>query len=333
MDQQEWTTGALLELSGSYWKACTLHAAVKLDVFSVIDDQEGMESEEIAGRLGGDVRAVQTLLNAMTAMGFIRKTGSGGFANTAFGRQFLCRSSAQYIGHIIGHHHNLVESWARLDESVLTGQPVRSRSSHGDGKTRENFLMGMFNLAMAIAPNLVRQIDLSNHYRLLDLGGGPGTYAIHFCLHNPELQAVVFDLPESRSFAENVISKFNLSDRVVFQSGNFLEDEIPGAYDVAWLSHILHGEGPDGCRLVIKKAASVLRPGGMILIHEFILNNRMDGPLFPTLFSLNMLLGTPDGRAYSEVQLMDMLKKAGFRNIHRLPFAGPNDSGVIAGTR
>ena len=69
----------------------------------------------------------------------------------------------------------------------------------------------------------------------------------------------------------------------------------------------------------------------MIVVHEFLLNDRLDGPLFPALFSLNMLLGTPGGRAYSEEEVRDMLASAGVRGIRRLPFQGPNDSGLIAG--
>ena len=59
----------------------------------------------------------------------------------------------------------------------------------------------MFNLAMNLAPVLVPKIDLSNRRHLLDLGGGPGTYAIHFCLNNPQLKATVYDLPTTRPFA------------------------------------------------------------------------------------------------------------------------------------
>ncbi|MEE8431750.1 MAG: SAM-dependent methyltransferase, partial [Candidatus Desulfatibia sp.] len=76
---------------------------------------------------------------------------------------------------------------------------------------------------------------------------------------------------------------------------------------------------------------SVLDPGGMILIHEFILDNTMDGPLFPALFSLNMLLGTPAGQAYSEKQLLDMLAEAGVGELRRIYFESPNDSSIIAG--
>jgi SAM-dependent methyltransferase len=189
--------------------------------------------------------------------------------------------------------------------------------------------MGMFNMAMNMAPILIPEIDISARRHLLDLGGGPGTYAIHFCRHNPRLKATVFDLPTTRPFAENTIKRFELSDRIDFQAGNYLKDEVNGRYDAAWLSHILHGEGSDGCHQIIQKAVAALEPGGIIIIHEFILNNTMDGPLFPALFSLNMLLGTDAGQAYSEQQLRDMLAAAGAKKIRRLPVRTPNDSGII----
>jgi hypothetical protein len=76
---------------------------------------------------------------------------------------------------------------------------------------------------------------------------------------------------------------------------------------------------------------AALEPGGLVMIHEFILNNTLDGPLFPALFSLNMLLQTEGGQAYSEAQLTEMLTRAGVAEVRRLPFRGPNDSGVMAG--
>jgi hypothetical protein len=57
----------------------------------------------------------------------------------------------------------------------------------------------------------------------------------------------------------------------------------------------------------------------------------MDGPLFPALFSLNMLLGTDSGRSYSEKQIIDMLVAAGTKDIRRIAINTPNDSGIIVG--
>ena len=82
---------------------------------------------------------------------------------------------------------------------------------------------------------------------------------------------------------------------------------------------------------ILKKTVAVLEPGGLILIHDFLLNRSMDGPLFPALFSLNMLLGTASGQSYSEEQIADMLSRAGAKNIRRIPFDSPNDSGIMSG--
>jgi len=330
MDTPQWNAGSLIELSGMYWKTCSLHAAVKLDVFSAIGDNR-LTAEELAASLGCSLRGMEMLLNAVAAMGLLVKEDEA-FANRPSVRPYLSRDGDHYIGSMILHHRQLVPSWASLDRSVQTGKPARERASSGEEEWRENFLMGMFNTAMQIAPRLVPAIDLDGRRNLLDLGGGPGTYAVHFCRHNPGLSATVFDLPTSRPFAEKVILDFGLSHRISFKEGNFLEDDLGTGYDAAWLSHILHAEGPEDCCRILSRVVEALHPGGAILVHEFILDNDMAGPIFPALFSLNMLLGTPGGRSYSERQLGEMLHGAGVKDIRRIPFEGPTRSGVLAGT-
>jgi SAM-dependent methyltransferase len=191
--------------------------------------------------------------------------------------------------------------------------------------------MGMFNLAMQIAPRIVAKVDLRDRRRLLDLGGGPGSYAIQFCQANPQLTATVYDLASTRPFAEKTINAFGLSDRINFVAGDFISDDIPAGFDVAWLSHILHGEGPEGCAVILQRAVTALQPGGILLVQEFILDDTMDGPLFPALFSLNMLLGTPQGQAYAQGELEAMLSAAGVTSIRRLGIDLPNGAGVLAG--
>jgi predicted O-methyltransferase YrrM len=329
MDNQDINPGQLLKISGNYWKACTLHAGIKLNVFTAIGS-DLVASGDVARKLEVDERGMTMLLNALSAMGLLTKTENN-YCNTSAASAFLSKDSSQYIGYMIMHHHNLVDSWSKLNKAVKTGKPVRERVSHSEGETRETFLMGMFNMAMNVAPRLVIKINLSKRKHLLDLGGGPGTYAIHFCMNNPQLKATVYDLPTTRPFAQSTIEKFGLEDRIDFMDGDYLEDGIKGLYDVAWLSHILHGEGPEDCRKIINKAVSAVEPGGIIIVHDFILDYTMDSPLFPALFSLNMLLGTKDGQSYSEKQIKKMLADAGVKDMQRIPIQTPNDSGIITG--
>ncbi len=246
MDKHNWNPAELLQLSGGYWSACALHAGVKLDLFS-----HAGTASELAQVTACEPRGLEMLLNALTALELMEKEGDR-FAATPFAAEYLSRNSPSYLGYIIMHHHHLMAGWSRLDESE-----------------RESFEMGMFNLAMLNAPKVVARVDLQGKRRLLDLGGGPGTYAIHFCQANPQLTATVY--------------------------------------------------------------AAALEPGGMLMVQEFILADTMASPLFPALFSLNMLLGTPQGRSYSQRQLEEMMTAAGAKSIRRLELDLPNGAGVLVG--
>lgn len=327
MSAHKWNPQTLLGLSNNYWQTCVLHAAIKLDLFSALDEQP-LLVEQLADKLGADRDGMERLLTSLVAMELLVKNKDY-FACTRSAAIFLSHQSPLYLGHIIQHHRQLMASWANLDEAVKSGEPVRRPYAGDDLEWRRNFLLGMHELAMLVAPKLVGKIDLSGRGRLLDLGGGPGTWAIHFCKKNPQLKATVYDLPTSRSFAEETIARFDLQERVFFEGGDFLQEELTGLYDVVWLSHILHGEGPQEVCTILDKIAAVLKPGGLLLIHEFILDDDGCGPLFPALFSLNMLLGTPAGRSYSVSELFEILYAAGFKEPRRLDLDLPSESSVI----
>lgn len=329
-----WDKEKLLEMSVGYWKSCTLQTGVKLDIFTIIGAGE-KSLEDISKQINGDLRGVAALLNALVAMRLLDKVDDR-FTNTAFSKQFLSKDSPDYTGFIIMHHHHLMASWAHLPASVVSGKPHRSSVSGTDNESeRESFLMGMYNMAKRAAPMYSKIVDLTDCTYLLDLGGGPGMYAIHFCLMNPGLKATVFDLPTTRKFAEKNIVSFDLSDRIRFEGGSYMEEKIgfEQEYCAVWLSHILHGQGPQEAESIVAKAANALKPGGKIFIHEFILNNTIDGPLFPALFALNMLIGTERGQSYSEAQLREMLEKCGISGVQRLDVSSPNDAGLMTGVK
>lgn len=332
MEIFDWHPGTLLEMSGSYWSTCTLHAGVKLDIFTLIGE-DTLTCDSLLKKIDADKEGLTRLLDALSALQLLTKKGDT-YQNTKASSTFLSKSSKQYIGFMIMHHYHLVESWHKMDEAVITGEPTRSRSSISRDEYRESFLMGMFNIAMAVAPGLAREIDLTGCKRLLDLGGGPGTFAIHFCMENKGLKGTVYDLPTTQPFAQKTIQRFHMENQVTFVPGNYIEEDFKfdERFDAAWLSHILHGEGPEDAAKIIKKTVDSMTSGGRIFIHEFILDHTRTAPLFPALFSINMLLGTSKGQSYSETELTQMLETCGVVNIQRLPFVGPTESGILTGT-
>lgn len=330
---REWTAKDILQLSGAYWSCCALQAAVVLDIFTALHDGP-KEEAALAAELGCDVRAFAMLAGALAAQGFVERS-DGKISASGNILMYLSQKSPEYLGFIIKHHANIMPAWTRLATAVRTGRHTAERRSIDaeDPAEREAFLMGMFNIARFQADRIASSVDLSGRERLIDVGGGPGTYAIYFCLKNPGLRATVFDLPSTRPFAEKTIERFGLSGRVDFQAGDFEKDALPGGYDVAWLSQVLHGENPEEAAALVRNAANALKPGGLLCVQEFLLDDDRSGPEHAALFSLNMLVQTQGGQAYSGKDIAEMFRQAGVNNIRKVDIELPQSCKIIVGEK
>ena len=329
---KDWTLPELLQLSGSYWASCALQAAVQLDLFTALAEGP-LTGEQLAVRLGCDQRALDMLATALAALGFLERRGEA-VAATPGALNYLARTSPEYIGFIILHHAHIMPGWVSLAQSVRLGRPALEKIyfQNDEDEEREAFLMGMFNVARGQAATVAKALDLAGRSRLIDVGGGPGTYAVQFCLGQPGLRALVFDQPATEPFAREVAARYGLSDRVDFMGGDFLRDELPKGQDVAWLSQVLHGESPENAARLVEKAAASLNPGGLLAVQEFVLDNERSGPAHSALFSLNMLVGTKGGQAYTLDEIRAMLEQAGARDVRTLEADLPQGCRIVVGT-
>lgn len=334
---KEWTAGEMLALSSAYWQPFALQAGVVLDVFTALDEMAGPGKTAaipaVAARLGCNERSFGMLVSALASLGFLGMN-DGGITLPEASRKYLSRNSGDFIGYIIEHHTHLTEGWSKLAEAVRTGGRTRHSSVHTtDEAEREAFLMGMFNVAMNQAERIAAALDLSGKKHLLDLGGGPGTYAVFFCKANPGMAATIFDRPASEKFARGIVGRFGLEDRIDFRGGDFLLDSLPRGYDVAWLSQVLHGETPEGAAKLVTRATQSLDPGGILAIQEFILDDDRAGPPHSALFGLNMLVGTQGGQTYTWSEITAMMRDAGAKDIRRLAVDLPQGCGILVGTK
>jgi len=311
-----------LQALNAYWTSHTLMAAVDLGVVPTLGDRPDTAAG-IARRIQADERGTAALLDALTALDLFTKE-QGRYRVAPLGWQCLHPDSPTCLADIVRHHRNLAEGWLHLAEVVRSGRPNRQRVHTLDDQQRRDFLLGMFNLASLTAPHVLQALPLEQYRSLLDLGGGPGAYAIHFCQQHPALQAVVLDQSSTRAIAEAQISRAGLSERIRFRAGDFLTDDLGGPYDLIWASHVLHGESPDQVAALIQRAAAALTPSGKLVVHEFILEDDRSGPLYPALFSLNMLLGTAQGQAYSRSEIARFLQAAGLARLSWHPLPGPS---------
>ncbi len=320
----------LFQLWTGFWPSCLLHTAVKLDVFTELSEKPS-SVEEVAVRLDIDRRAAELLLDALVGREFLTKK-KGVYSNTPLSQKFLVNTSSFYLGYIIRHGANMYPDWGRLEEAIRSGRPLRLSHTRPPEEL-ENFILGMHNLAYIMAPKIAKSISLDDAKDLLDLGGGPGTYAIHFCKIYTNLKATIFDLPNVLPITEKVIKSFGMSDRINLVAGDFHKDSLPGPFDTAWLSHIIHGDGPESCKALIEKVYRILNPEGKIIVQDFILDETKTKPPFASLFALNMLIHTNEGRTYSFSEIEEWLRDTGFTNIKNLDLVLANDASIVMASK
>jgi hypothetical protein len=330
--EKNFTCKELLALSQAYWGSCALQTAVQIDLFSALAAGPRLE-RELADYLNCDSRALAMLITALAAMGFLRREENTVIAS-ADSIKFLARSSPEYVGFIILHHAHIMPAWSRLAQAVRSGEASAERLviTTPDEGEREDFLLGMFNVAQQQAGIIAQALDLSGRARLLDIGGGPGTYAVHFCRRNPNLRATIIDLPASEPIARKIVAGFGLAARIDFAGGDYFSMPLPQG-DVAWLSQVIHGESPERAALLIKKAAACLPAGGLLCVQEFVLDDDRGGPEHPALFSLAMLVETADGQAYTQQEIKAMMQAAGVGSLRRLEIGLPQGCQVLIGKK
>jgi ADP-ribose pyrophosphatase YjhB (NUDIX family)/predicted O-methyltransferase YrrM len=288
----------LNELTWGYRSACVLQVTNRMKLFNALAEGP-MELEDICRRCRTKPDITEKVLTACTALGFVEKEGKA-YRNSAVAEKYLVEGSELYQGNIIAHSANVKEFWANLTDAVFEqGLDLQEEDAH------RNFILGMHNITVGGRGKLfLENIDLSGRHRLLDVGGGPGTYSIMACRCYKQLEAVVFDVPETISITKEVIAKEGMQERVRVQEGDWETDEFGEGYDVILMSNILHGPGSQA-KMKLAKAFTAMDKGGLLVIQEFLLNNDKSGPLVPALF--NVMVG-----AYSEQELLLLVEKAGF---------------------
>lgn len=314
----------LMELAYGYQRSMALFAALRLDVFSALSGGAA-DARTIARRVSADSRNLSILLNALVAAGLLVKTGEK-YRITQVTRDFLGTGSATKR-FILLHHLDGWGEWAGLEKKVRGGKKG-PRSLPG---FQENFIRGMEENSRERAALVARRNPLRAGERLLDLGGGPGTYAVEWAKRYPGARITIFDTPETLEVTRKILREKGASSLVRLLEGDFQKNPIGGPYDFVWISQILHAYSERDCGALLRKVRRALAKRGRAAVQEFLLEDSRTAPPGPAFFSVHMLAVTNGGRAYTAREISSMLRAAGFRNVS----AGKPDArgvAIVSGT-
>ena len=312
----------IMQLATGYWPSAALLAANELGVFAALGEGEA-DAAQVAQAIGADARATAMLLNACCGLGLTERTADG-YRLSADAAAFLLPGRPGYLGAAIAWSRDQYDAWGRLAQAVRSGAPVVPPQDHlgGDPDQTRRFVLGMHQRALGVASGVVPFLNLEGCATLLDIGGGPGAYAVLLARAHAGLRVTVLDLPGIVAIAAELIEQAGLGERVRVAEGDATSGDYGEAVaDAALFSGVLHQMSPTTIARMFAGARRALRPGGRVLVSDLMLDESKTQPPFSALFSLQMLLASNEGAVFSEAECVGWLANAGFveARVQRLP--------------
>jgi predicted O-methyltransferase YrrM len=298
----QWNQEAISALSRGFMESRVLLTGAELDLFTLIAAVP-LTGEQIAERIGADRHSLTIVLDALAAMGLLVKRG-GFYQTEPSAARLLAAGSPESILPIILHNVDLWERWGRLTAKVA----ARERPEW----SMQAFIDAMHVIGRPLAERIVALIDPMGARRLIDVGGGSGTYTLAFLEAAPALRATIFDRPEVIEMARERVAAAGMAERVTFVAGDFGQDPLPGGHDLALVSAIIHQNSPAENSALFRKVFASLDPGGRVVVRDHVLSPDRTTPRSGALFAVNMLVGTEGGNSYTEAEIRDALTEAGF---------------------
>ena len=310
----------------AYQQTAALKTAIDLDLFTAVDNGAATTAA-IAARTGAAERGVRILCDYLATLGLLAKSG-GTYELPPTSSAFLSRKSPMYMGTVASFltMPYMKRNFDDLTETVRNGT-VRPE---GNSVSTENpiwveFARAMVPMAMPGAHAIagILGVESMGPIKILDIAAGHGMYGIVLAQRNPAAEVAAVDWAPVLTVAREHAQQAGVASRFRTIPGDAFESEFGTGHDVALVTNFLHHFDPATCTGFLSKVAAALKPGGQVVLVEFVPNPDRISPPMPARFSLTMLAGTPAGDAYTLAELSGMLGSAGFRDVHAHPLPTP----------
>jgi len=323
----------IMALSTGYWGSQALITANRLGVFDVLEGG-ARTAVEVADELGLEERMTELFLNALAALGLLEKS-AGRYANSRVSQIFLTSASAASMRDSLRFMDDLYATWGDLENALRSGKPAKAAETYlgGDEAQTRHFVRSMHDRALAIGRGLVEVVDTGGRQRLLDVGGGPGTFSALLTERNSELTADVLELDGVATVAEQILAETGAAERVRMIRGDYHTSDFGSGYDMVLMSGMFHRETPKNCRKLIRKAAACLEPGGLLVVTDVFTDPGGTAPEFSALFGITMMLTAPDGCVHADADVAAWMDDAGFAEVEQRPFPPPMPHRVVVGKK
>lgn len=322
------TPERILQMAWGFAAPLILESAIKNRVFDVLD--EGPKSlSETALATGASERGLRAIMDALVGFDFLAKDADGKYSLSAESAAFLVSTKPSFQGGFLRHTSvQLIPNWLELNEVVKTGKPTEAVNQQGTGTEFFEILVpDIFPLSYPAAQDLAAHFawaEREGTVSVLDLGAGSGVWGIAQAQSAPNVIVTAVDWPGVIDITRTTVERFGLSDRFTFATGDLLSADFGSGHTAATVGHILHSEGVERSKNLLKRIFAALASGGTIVIQEFLVNAERTGPMIGLIFAVNMLVNTEVGGTYSFAEIASWLTEVGFTDPRLVEARGPS---------
>lgn len=307
----------VLQLINGYWATGVLGAAAAHSLFTHLEGGAGTATE-LAARAKISPRGAQTLLDALTGIGLI-ELDRGRYRNTPAASAYLVEGRPGCLAPFAQLKLKHMGALTALPEVVRAGGPVSDPTTEvADNPHWEEVVPAIAAQSVPAATVAARVLGLADagEISILDVGGGSGIYSAIWLQTNPAARSTQLDWEPINAIARRLVAEHGVADRFTTIDGDFHTTDFgTAAYDIALYSHIAHQEGPEANTEVFARLRDCLKPGGALVVCDYVVDDDRGGPAFPLIFASEMLLKSQQGGTWRRSDYRDWLVKAGFQDI------------------
>jgi ubiquinone/menaquinone biosynthesis C-methylase UbiE len=293
-----------------------LFVALHCNIFTNLSN-EPKTAKKLAKEAGVPENRITTICTALNSIGLLKRDNDL-YSNSEGAESFLVRGAPYDFGdylrlQIDRQMYGFMQQLEGVVTDNIKSHYIDSYAKWMDDK-EEARLYSESQHAGSLGPgrSLSRMIDFSKVDHLLDVAGGTGGMSIRLCEANPNLRVTIIDFPNVVGLGKEKVEEAGLSDRISFIGGNALDYNWPKDVGAVLMSYLYNGVPGESILPLAQKAYNVMKPGGIYIVHDFMVEDDRSGPHLAALWQLQHLAFTPTAKSITPSFVSCVMEDAGF---------------------
>jgi ubiquinone/menaquinone biosynthesis C-methylase UbiE len=298
------------ELGANFMSAKLLGVAVDLGIFEKLGDG-ALTIDQLRDATNLPRRTLRVVANGLAALGLLDKNGER-YSNGELAQAFLAgKTNIDVRAGLRLYNHIIYPLWMGLENTVRTGHPSRPQAS--SETFAKIFSEGVESWTAPGARALPEKLDFQEHRRVLDVGGGTGSYLVPLLERYPMLRATLLDLPPSIAHARRRLANEAVRSRIELVECDVFLDPLPDGHDVVLVAGFIHLFDPDKAIVALKRIRAHVQPGARLIIVDQWMDSTHTRPLFGAMLAVTYLLLSGEGDTYAVDDARPWLEASGWK--------------------